>query len=152
SPSRRSAAVPLRLPAGALSQGACPPLLGDGRAQGTVTGRLSGDGGTLPALGRRRPPRTRPVTLLCGPGSRRPVRGRLCRRLPGPGRDSAAPPGQGLFECLGLQGGSFVLRPCHAAPALFGHTGAGAATVLTDVLVACAPDAGFELDGRVLVK
>jgi hypothetical protein len=35
---------------------------------------------------------------------------------------------------------------------VFGHPGAGRPTVLADVLVACAPDPGFQVDRRVLVK
>jgi len=35
---------------------------------------------------------------------------------------------------------------------VLGHTGTGVPAILGDVLVACAPDPGFEVDCRVLVK
>ena len=63
-----------------------------------------------------------------------------------------ADPSQGLFERLGLHGGPRVLRTRPPPPAVLGDGGAGAPAVLADVLVAGAPDAGFELDCRVLIE
>jgi glutaminase len=150
--SRRLPAVALGLPAGARGQGAGPLLLGPGRAQGPVTGGLAGDRGALSPGGRRRRLPRGPAAWPCGPGRREPLGAQLGRRLPGQGRDPAAHPGQGLLERLGLHAGPLVLRPGRAARAVFGHPGTGRPAVLADVLVARAPDPGFQVDRRVLVQ
>src|SRR6185312_7983057 len=120
-------------------------------AQGTVTGGLGGDRGALPAGGTPRRPRAGGMTLPYGPGCREPLSAQRGRCLPGQGRDPAAHPGQGLFERLGFHGGPLVFRTRRAPPAVFDDPGAGRPTVLADVLVACTPDPGFQVDRRVLV-
>src|SRR5262249_42646499 len=88
----------------------------DGRAQRTVTRGLLGDCRALRACGRCRFARTGTLVLPGGSGCRDPLGPELCRRLPGQGRDPAAPLGQGLFERLRLHPCGLAFVPARPSP------------------------------------
>ena len=146
-----SPAVSFGLPAGTRGARASPALLGGRRAQGTVTGGLSGNDRALPARPGGRCSCAGPLTLLRGSGRLKPFRTQFSRGLPGQNRDSPAYPGEGfLMPRPSMRPARSPAAPCRARPVQPHERWRPCGTGRR---ICCGlADPGFEFDGRVLVE